>query len=481
VAPDPTAEVLGVEELGPVHLIGIGGAGMSGIARLLLARGVRVSGSDARESAVLAGLRAAGAEVFVGQRAEQVPPGATVVVTSAVKAANPELVRARELGLRVLHRSAALAALMSGRRAVAVAGTHGKTTTTGMITVLLEQVGLDPSFAIGGELTQGGEGAREGGGDVFVAEADESDGSFLLYRPEVAVVTNIEPDHLDHYGSPEAVEAAFAAFCHRVPPGGVVVACGDDDGVRRVIGGARARLADRGVRVRLYGEGDGNDVRLADVGSDGGGAVRFGLREVAADGGLEPAAFGPVTLQVPGRHNAMNAAAAWTVARHFGVDGAAALTALTAFGGTRRRFEAKGEAGGVRVVDDYAHHPTEVTALLRAARGVAGDGRVVAVFQPHLFSRTRIFAADFGAALGLADEVVVLDVYPAREEPEPGVTGELITAQVPLPAGQVAFVPAAADAVAEVVRRARPGDLVLTVGAGDVTALGPAILKALAG
>jgi UDP-N-acetylmuramate--alanine ligase len=202
---------------------------------------------------------------------------------------------------------------------------------------------------------------------------------------------------------------------------------------------------------------------------------------VAADGGLEPAAFGPVTLQVPGRHNAMNAAAAWTVARHFGVDGAAALTALTAFGGTRRRFEAKGEAGGVRVVDDYAHHPTEVTALLRAARGVAGDGRVVAVFQPHLFSRTRIFAADFGAALGLADEVVVLDVYPAREEPEPGVTGELITAQVPLPAGQVAFVPAAADAVAEVVRRARPGDLVLTVGAGDVTALGPAILKALAG
>jgi UDP-N-acetylmuramate--alanine ligase len=471
-----------------IHLIGIGGAGMSGIARLLLARGVQVSGSDSREGAALPGLRSQGALVSVGHRAEQVPAGATVVISSAVKPDNPELVQARAQGLKVLHRSEALADLMVGRRAVAVAGTHGKTTTTGMVTVLLRDCGLDPSFAIGGELTEGGLGAHDGSGDIFVAEADESDGSFLLYRPEVAIITNVEADHLDHYGSLEAVEAAFEAFCLRVAPGGLVVACGDDEGVVRVLNRVGARLIANKVAVVRYGVGAANEVRLSEVELTSAG-VRFALT-ARTEPGFDPAAgadsgpddestWGPQTLRVPGIHNALNAAAAWACARHFGVAGDAALKALTGFGGTRRRFEAKGEVDGVRVVDDYAHHPTEVAAVLTAARSVVGPGRVLAVFQPHLYSRTRIFAADFAAALGLADVVVVLDVYAAREDPQPGVSGELITAALALPADQVAYRPRAADAVSEIAVRARPGDLVLTIGAGDVTALGPRILQAL--
>ena len=471
VVPDLTGDVVAVDRLGPVHLIGIGGVGMSGIALMLLARGVEVSGSDAKESAVLERLRSAGATVSIGHRAAQVPADGTLVVSSAVRADNPELVEARARGLRVLHRSEALAALMLGRRSIAVAGTHGKTTTTGMTTVLLRECGLDPSFAIGGELTEGGLGAHEGSGDSFVAEADESDGSFLLYRPEVAIITNVEPDHLDHYGSGEAVEAAFEAFCGRVVPGGLVVACGDDAGVRRVLGRAADELAARGVTVRFYGTGADNDVRLSEPELTPAG-VRFALTS-------DDVTVGPQTLRVPGKHNALNAAAAWTVARHFGVDGTDALTALSTFGGTRRRFEAKGEAAGVRVVDDYSHHPTEVEAALRSARSVVGSGRVIAVFQPHLFSRTRIFATDFATALGLADRVAVLDVYAAREDPEPGVTGELITTQVPLPSADVVFCPRPADAVDAVVGWARPGDLVLTMGAGDVTVLGPQILTAL--
>lgn len=488
VVPDLRSEVARIDGSGPVHLIGIGGAGMSGIARLLLARGLTVSGSDTRESAVLAGLRSAGARISVGQRADQVPASGTVVVSTAVRADNPELVAARARGLKVLHRSEALAALMLGHRAVAIAGTHGKTTTTGMTTVLLRDCGLDPSFAIGGELTEGGLGAQEGRGEAFVAEADESDGSFLLYRPEVAVITNIEPDHLDHYGTPAAVEAAFEEFCGRVTDGGLIIACGDDEGVRRVLGRATPGLAARGVQVRFYGAGESNQVQLVDLELTPDG-VRFGLRERAPGPGpstdmADPSTgltVGPLTLRVPGRHNAFNATAAWMVGRYFGLDGAQALTALAGFGGTRRRFEAKGEAAGVRVVDDYAHHPTEVEAVLRSARSVVGAGKVIAIFQPHLFSRTRIFAAGFAAALGLADRVAVLEVYAAREDPEPGVSGELISAQVRLPAADVAFCPGPAAAIEAVRRWARPGDLVLTIGAGDVTALGPQLLRVLSG
>ncbi|HET9656343.1 MAG TPA: UDP-N-acetylmuramate--L-alanine ligase [Kineosporiaceae bacterium] len=471
--PDLTAEVPAAEDLGRVHFIGIGGAGMSGIARILLARGLPVSGSDAKDSRGLAELRALGAVVHLGHDEAQLGDARTVVVSSAVRETNPELALARRRGLRILHRSQALAAVMRGRRAVAVAGTHGKTTTTSMLTVALQGCGADPSFAIGGELTEGGANAHHGTGDVFVAEADESDGSFLLYRPAVAVVTNVEPDHLDHYGTAEAVEAAFDAFAGGVAPGGAVVLCADDPGAARVAGRVRGR--EGGPAVLTYGESADADVRVADIVT---GPAGVGFRLIGpgdpADGGRR------LQLRVPGRHNALNAAAAWTAATWLGFAGELVAAGLESFGGTRRRFEAKGTAAGVRVFDDYAHHPTEVAAVLRAARGVAGEGRVLAVFQPHLYSRTRIFARDFGQALGLADEVVVMDVYAAREDPEPGVSGALIASAVPLPAERVGFQPSWSAVAADVAARTRPGDLVLTVGAGDVTMLGPEILAVLA-
>lgn len=454
-------------DLGRVHFIGIGGAGMSGIARIMLMRGLPVSGSDARDSRTITLLRAQGARIDIGHEAGHVEEVDTVVVSSAIREANPELQRARELGLRVLHRSAALASLMVGQRAVAVAGTHGKTTTTSMTTVALQHAGADPSFAIGGVLTTTGANSHEGSGDVFVAEADESDGSFLLYAPTVGVITNVEADHLDHYGTAEAVEAAFDQFCDqtRDSTGGTVIVCSDDPGSRRV--GEHAR--ERGVQVLFYGTGEDCEVRIVDLDVTGRGAS-FGLV-------IEGRRVGSVSLQQPGTYNALNAAAAAAVAHVLGFPIDRALAGLEAFGGTRRRFDLRGEAAGVRVYDDYAHHPTELTALLHAARGVVDPGgRVLAVFQPHLFSRTQSFAAEFATALTLADEAVVMDVYPAREDPIPGVTGALIADRVP-----AAFLPNFADVVEHVRSRARPGDIVLTIGAGDVTVLGPEILESLAG
>jgi UDP-N-acetylmuramate--alanine ligase len=470
VKPDPTIDLPEASELGRMHFIGIGGAGMSGIARIALSRGLTVSGSDAKDSRGLSALRALGATVRVGHSADMVVGVDTVVVSSAVRENNPELVAAHEAGVRILHRAQALVSVMAGRRGVAVAGTHGKTTTTGMVTVALQHCGVDPSFAIGGELTESGANAHDGSGDVFVAEADESDGSFLLYSPQVAVITNVEPDHLDHYGTPEAVEEAFDAFCDRVSPGGSIVVCLDDPGARRVAERARGRRRDDGVRVVGYGSGPDADVRIEPVSADGTGTFGQDYLVVAGDRRV------PLRLRVPGWHNALNATAAWAVAVDLGFDPGLVAEGLGTFGGTRRRFELRGEAGGVRVVDDYAHHPTEVAAALTAAREVAGSGRVLAVFQPHLFSRTRIFAREFGAALGRADEVVVMDVYAAREDPEPGVTGELVAAAVPLPRDRVIFVPSWSAVADEVVSRCRPGDLVLTLGAGDVTMLGPEIV-----
>ncbi len=471
------APLLDVADLGRVHFIGIGGVGMSGLARILLARGVTVSGSDAHASATTEALTGLGARVRIGHQGADVDQADTVVVSSAIRETNPELSAARAAGLRILHRSQALAALMAGRRAVAVAGTHGKTTTTSMLTVALQHCGADPSFAIGGELTgrpSETASAHEGTGEVFVAEADESDASFLRYRPTVAIITNVEPDHLDHYGTPEAVAAAFDAFAQRIVPGGVLIACGDDPGAARVVDRVRAVGA---AAVLTYGTSPGCDVRLVGVSPAGTGVdVRLEPSPTLAARGW---AAVELSIQVPGAHNAANAAAAWTAGRWLGLDGACLAEGLDSFGGTRRRFEPKGEVGAVVVRDDYAHHPTEVAALLRAARE-ASSGRVLVVFQPHLYSRTRLFAEDFGRALGLADEVVVLDVYAAREDPEPGVDGSLVARAVPLPPDRVTFAPGPAEAVAVLADRARPGDLVLTVGAGDVTRLGPQLLAELA-
>ncbi|MDL4821543.1 UDP-N-acetylmuramate--L-alanine ligase [Actinomadura opuntiae] len=463
---DPS-EVVPAGELGRVHFIAIGGAGMSGIARIMLRRGLAVSGSDARDSELLGQLGDLGAKVFVGHDAAYVGDADTVVVSTAIRASNPELVAARERGLRVLHRSAALASLMAGRRAVAVAGTHGKTTTTSMLTVALQHAGADPSYCIGGQLVTTGLGADEGTGDVFVAEADESDGSFLMYTPRIAVVTNVEADHLDNYGGFEMVKENFARFVDRVEPGGTLVAGADDPVAMELAERARAR----GLTVRTYGEAQGADLRVTGFTPRGLGS-RFTIEGV-----------GEVALAVPGRHNALNAAAVVAVAQALGMDDAAVREGLAAFGGAMRRLERKGEAGGTEVFDSYAHHPTELTADLDATRDYLGEkqqpGRIVAVFQPHLYSRTRFFAAEFGAALGLADVAVVLDVYGAREDPEPGVTGALVADAVP--AGtETVYAPVRDEVPGLVAGLARPGDVVITLGAGDVTALGPVILERLA-
>jgi UDP-N-acetylmuramate--alanine ligase len=454
-------------ELGRVHFTGIGGAGMSGIARIMIARGVKVSGSDAADSDLLTALAAEGADVRVGHAATNIDGADTLVVSTAIREDNPELAEARRRGLRVLHRAAALASLMLGRRGIAVAGTHGKSTTTGMVTTILRHAGMAPGYVIGAILAETGLGAEAGDGAMFVAEADESDGSFLMLAPEVAIVTCVEADHLDNYADLAQIQAAFRRFAGQIIPGGLLIACADDPGAR-----ALARAAPPGARVRTYGEAPDAHYRLTGVRPQG-MTVRF---EVTAG----PAgASTPARLEagVPGRHNAMNATAAYAAALELGLSPGTAAAGLAAYRGVHRRLQPKGEAAGVLVLDSYAHHPTELAADLRAAREIRRGGRVIAVFQPHLFSRTRIFAAEFGAALGLADEAFVLDVYAAREDPEPGVTGRLVAQAAP--GGRARFVPDRTDLPAAVADAARPGDLVLTMGAGDVTALGLPIVAAL--
>ena len=474
-------EPVPLEELGRVHFVGIGGAGMSGIARIMLARGVEVSGSDTTaDSAAVAELAALGARVHVGHAAGHLGDADTLVVSSAIRADNPELAEANGRALRVIHRATALASLMFGRRVIAVTGTHGKTSTTSMITTVLLETGADPAYAIGGVLAATGIGAADGGGRDFVAEADESDSSFLMYAPDLAVVTNVDSDHLDNYGTEAAYRASFTAFLGRIKPGGLLVTCADDPGTRDLAAQARAL----GLRVVSYGESSDADYRVTGVATDGmqtALVISAERRRRAEDS--NPGPFGrrefDLHLRVPGHHYALNAAAAFAAVVELGIEPERAAAALATYRGAARRLEPKGEAGGVRVLDTYAHHPTELAADLTAARAiVAGAGRVIAVFQPHLFSRTRIFAAEFGAALGLADEVVVLDVYAAREDPEPGVTGRLVADAVPGDAAR--YVPDLGDVPKVVAALAEPGDLVLTMGAGDVTKLGPLVLAELA-
>jgi UDP-N-acetylmuramate--alanine ligase len=454
-------------DLGRVHLVGIGGAGMSGIARILLARGIAVSGSDARDSTAVRALRALGATVWAGHAADQVGAADTVVVSAAIREGNPELAEARRRGLRVLPRAAALAALMTGRRGVAVAGTHGKTTTTSMLTVALQHCGADPSFAIGGDLNDAGSNAHHGSGPLFVAEADESDGSFLLLSPQAAVVTNVEADHLDFHGTVAAYVRAFEDFAGRLGPDGFLVACADDPGSAALAAHAGAL----GLRAYTYGAAESADLRLERVSTRPSGTSYDAL--------LDGAPIGPVELAVPGRHLALNSAAALLTGIRLGLPAGLLREGLASYTGVRRRFEFKGAAGGVRVYDDYAHHPTEVAAQLRTAREVAAGGRLIVAFQPHLYSRTQAFAREFGAALGLADEVVVMDVYGAREDPVPGVTGSLVAAHVPLPPARVQVQPSWSAVAGDVAGRARPGDLVVTMGAGDVTMIGPEVLDLL--
>ncbi|WP_405554548.1 UDP-N-acetylmuramate--L-alanine ligase [Streptomyces canus] len=446
------------------HFIGIGGAGMSGIAKILAQRGAKVAGSDAKDSPTAEALRALGATVHIGHAAEHLASDATcVVVSSAIRADNPELARAAELGIPVVHRSDALASLMDGLRPIAVAGTHGKTTTTSMLAVSLSALGLKPSYAIGGDLDAPGSNALHGEGEIFVAEADESDRSFHKYAPEVAIVLNVELDHHANYASMDEIYASFETFVDRVTEGGTLVISADNEGARELT----RRVTACDVRVVTYGDAEDADVRVLSV-------VPQGLKsEVTVELDGSPLTF---TVSVPGRHYAHNAVAALAAGVALGVPAAELAPALAAYTGVKRRLQLKGEAAGVQVIDSYAHHPTEMTADLEAMRAAAGDARILVVFQPHLFSRTQELSKEMGQALAAADGSLVLDIYPAREDPIPGVTSELIIDAARAAGADVTPVHDKADVASVVAGMAKAGDLVLTMGAGDVTDLGPLIL-----
>jgi UDP-N-acetylmuramate--alanine ligase len=464
--------LLPAADLGRVHFVGIGGAALSAIARIMAARGLVITGSDDNETPFLAGLRELGVPCHLGYAAEHVDGADTLVVTTAARDDNPEVLEGRRRGLRILPRSAGLWSVMAGQRVVAVAGTHGKTTTTSLLVSALVAAGADPTYAVGGVLAATGHNAEVGGSDLFVAEADESDGAFLVYHPFAAVVTNVAADHLDVWGTEAAYRAAFEEFAGTLDPDGFLVCCADDPGARDLAAHARAT----GRRVITVGEAADADVRATDL-AFAGTTSRF---TVVRDGEVPAEVLGTVTLRIPGRHYVVDALAALVAGLELGHPFAGLREGLEAFTGSGRRMEAKGEAAGVRVYDSYAHHPAEIAADLEAARAVAGEGRLVVAFQPHLVSRTREFGAAMAAALGAADEVVVLDVYVAREEPDPTVTGALVADAVPLAAERVVFVPGLEEAAVELVARARPGDLVLTLGAGSVTAVGPRVLQLLA-
>ncbi|WP_018156276.1 UDP-N-acetylmuramate--L-alanine ligase [Demetria terragena] len=448
-----------------VHLLAIGGSGMSGVARLFLARGLTVSGTDGQDVAVLATLRGAGATINVGFSADHVaelPDDALVIVSSAIAEDNPELREIRRRGLTVLHRSQGLAMLMADRSGLAVAGANGKTTTSAMATVALRGCGADPSYAIGADIAGLGANAMPGNGSVFVVEADESDGSFVVYRPDVAIVTNVRDDHLDFYGTSERLHGAYAQFAETISTDGLLVACADDAGSRDLA----TRHHAGGGRVITYGR-EPSDVRIVQERSDG-----FRQDATLHLDGIDL----DLTLNVPGAHNVLNAAGVVAaLTRGLGLDAKQVAASLADFRGTSRRFEPRGEAAGIRVVDDYAHNPGKLEAVVRTGLALRDQGRLIVVFQPHLYSRTQHAADGLAAALCLADHAVVLDIYGAREQPVPGVTGRLVSDQVP----GATFAADHQDALDAVTEIARSGDLVLTVGAGDVTALGPRILDQL--
>ena len=461
-------ELPGLDELGAVHFIAIGGSGMNGIASMMLAHGVRISGSDRQDSKYLRALQAQGARVYVGHRAEQLGDATTVVASSAIREDNPELAEARRRGLRVLHRSAALGTLMLGRRGIAVAGTHGKTTTTAMIAHVLSGCGFDPSFVIGGALTGTATGGHLGGGDVMVVEADESDGSFLQYPREVAVVTNIDPDHLSNWGSADNYADGFLRFA-TANSVRLLVTSADDPGAVALTDRVRQRIAagSPGPEIMTFGTAEEADVyimgaRLAGTGS------RFSLGWAGRGG--------PVELSVPGHYNVLNAAAAYAVAVWLGADEADIRRELTRYQGTYRRFQLIGTPNNIRVYDDYAHHPTEVLNTLIAARTGVGDGRVVVCFQPHLYTRTRDFWRELAHALEQADEAIVMDVCGDREDPIPGMDGFMVANAVTPGTAHVTYQPVWDEAAPTVARIARPGDLVITVGCGDVTKVAPKIV-----
>lgn len=452
----------------PVHFMGVSGAGMSALAELVLRAGGQATGCDARPGPAAHALAAQGLEVAAGHDPAHVAGAAAVVVTAAVPPDHPELAAARARGIPVLKRAQALGAVVNPGVVVAVAGTHGKTTTTAMTTAILAEAGLDPTGFVGGRVPAWGGGLRPGSDRLFVVEADEYDRSFLALRPRIAVVTTVEADHLDVYGTVEAIEQAYREFLAPVPEDGLVAACVDDDGARRLLREVR------GPRALGYGLNPDAELRATAVEQHGRGS-RFRVEEAGA-------VLTELTLRVPGLHNVRNALGALAAARAAGADVDAARRALASFDGVDRRFQVVGEARGVVMVDDYAHHPTEIAATLAAARAAYPARRIVAVFQPHLYTRTRDFADAFGRALAGADVVWVADVYPAREAPIPGVTGELVARAAEAAGGAEVHYHAELDSLAEALAPTlEPGDVCITLGAGNIDAAGREVLALLGG
>lgn len=447
---------MNLQEASTVHFVGIGGAGMSAIAKVLLERGVRITGSDLKRSRASTMLEAMGTDVHIGHDGALVEGADIVVRSSAIPERNPEIRRASELGIPILARGDALASLLRGRRSIVVAGTHGKTTTTSMIVSILNHADADPTYLVGAGLNDVGTNARSGKGDLVVAESDESDGSFLLLDPFVAVITNVDLDHVDYWGDIETLRRGFTTFLDN----------GQKDGCS-VIPVSEPELA----RPRTVTFGDDGDVSAHDI-EGVGTSVHFTLR-IGSD-------TAPVELRMPGRHNVMNALAAAGACRSVGLDVVEIADGLGSFAGVERRFQVRGEASGVTVIDDYAHHPSEIKATLSAARS-GSWGRVVALFQPHRYTRTAALAAEFGDSFESADRVVITDVYGAGEDPVPGVTGKLIADAVcdQLPGRSVAYIPHRGELISYLSKSCRSGDALLTLGAGDVNSIGEELLTRL--
>jgi UDP-N-acetylmuramate--alanine ligase len=457
IKPDFTQSV--PDDFGVVHFIGIGGSGMSGIARLLIGMGHQVTGSDLRDTSNVAALRELGAKISIGHDESHLGNPNTVVVTSALWPTNPEYLLAKQRGIPVIHRSQALAHLASSKRLIAVAGAHGKTTSTGMVITALMALGADPSFVNGGVINSVGHSSSSGKGELFVIEADESDGSFLHYDTAISLITNVDPDHLDHYGSIEAFHKVFADFANKSKE--FVVISSDDLGAKEV-----AKLVTR--PMISFGEAADATVRVQNIKPE----VRVSFELVYKD------KIASAKLLLAGRHNALNAAGAVAILVGLGFDFEKSLEEVAKFAGTERRFELHGVEAGVSVYDDFAHHPTEVAAALEGARAVVGSGKLITVFQPHLYSRTRLFAKEFAEVLAASDEVVLLDIYAAREDPEPGVTGELILNHF-ADRKRIHYVPNWDDAPAVAAKLSGDGDFIVTMGCGDVYRMVPELLQAL--
>jgi UDP-N-acetylmuramate--alanine ligase len=457
IKPDFTQAV--PDQLGKVHFIGIGGSGMSGIARILIGMGHVVTGSDLRDSSNVAALRELGAKIYIGHDQSYLGNPDTVVVTSALWPTNPEYLLAKERGIPVIHRSQALAKLASSKRLIAVAGAHGKTTSTGMVITALMSMGQDPSFVNGGVINSVGQSSSSGAGELFVIEADESDGSFLLYDTAISLITNVDPDHLDHYGSIEAFHKVFADFANRSRE--LVVISSDDHGAKEV-----AKLITKPMIT--FGEAKDATVRVQNIREDARVSFELVYKEEKSS----------AKLILAGRHNALNAAGAVATLVSLGFDFQASVLEVAKFEGTERRFELHGQERGVSVYDDFAHHPTEVQAALNGARAVVGSGKLITVFQPHLYSRTRLFAKEFAQVLAESDEVVLLDIYAAREDPEPGVTGELILNNFS-DQSKIHYAPNWEEASAKAASLADSGDFIVTMGCGDVYRMVPQLLQAL--